>query len=59
MLILVVFVNGGGLLFMSFYTIITVNVCVCNLHSLHRMGHIGNYKQHTADLQLVALFLSQ
>ena len=28
---------------------------MCNLHN---PGHIENYKQHTADLQLVALFLS-
>ena len=35
-----------------------VNVRVCNLHNPHHTGHIENFKQHTADLQLVALFLS-
>ena len=35
-----------------------VNVRVCNLHNPHRTGHIENHKQHTADLQLVALFPS-
>ena len=35
-----------------------VNVRVCNLHNLHHTGHIENHKQHTADLQLVALFPS-
>ena len=35
-----------------------VNVRVYNLHNPHRTGHIENYKQHTADLQLMALFLS-
>ena len=29
---------------------------MCNLHNTHRTGHIENYRQHTADLQLVALF---
>ena len=33
-----------------------VNVRVCNLHNPHRTGHIENHKQHSADLQLVALF---
>ena len=28
------------------------------LHNPHHTGHIENYKQHTADLQLVALFPS-
>ena len=31
---------------------------MCNLHNPHHTGHIENYKQHTADLQLVALFPS-
>ena len=53
----VVFGNGGGLLFMSFYTGDYVNVRVCSLHNPHHTGHIENYKQHTAGLQLVALFL--
>ena len=35
-----------------------VNVLVCILHNLHHTGHIENHKQHTADLQLVALFPS-
>ena len=35
-----------------------VNVRVCNLHNPHHTGHIENRKQHTADLQLVALFPS-
>ena len=35
-----------------------VNVRVCNLHNPHRTGHIENYKQHTADLQLMALSFS-
>ena len=35
-----------------------VNVRVCNLHNPHHRGHIENRKQHTADLQLVALFPS-
>ena len=44
---LVVFGNGRGLLFMSFYTIIYyVNVHVCNLHNTHQKGHIENFKQH-------------
>ena len=30
---------------------------MCNLHNPHPTGHIENRKQHTADLQLVALFL--
>ena len=33
-----------------------VNVRVCYLHKVHRTGHFENYKQHTADLQLVAMF---
>ena len=33
-----------------------VNVRVCYLHNAHRTGHFENYKQHTADLQLVAMF---
>ena len=33
-----------------------VNVRMCDLHIPHRTGHIENYKQLTADLQLVALF---
>ena len=55
--VIVMFGNGGGLLFMSFLHDY-VNVRVCNLHNLHRTGHIENHKQHTADLQLVALFPS-
>ena len=35
-----------------------VNVRVCNLHNPHQTGQIENHKQHTADLQLVALFPS-
>ena len=35
-----------------------VNVRVFNLQNPHHTGHIENYKQHTAGLQLVALFLS-
>ena len=35
-----------------------VNVLVRNLHNPHHTGHIENHKQHTADLQLVALFPS-
>jgi len=31
---------------------------MCNLHNPHHTGHIENRKQHTADLQLVALFPS-
>ena len=31
---------------------------VCNLQNPHHTGHIENRKQHTADLQLVALFPS-
>ena len=33
-----------------------VNLRVCNLHNPDHKGHIETYKQHTADLQLVALF---
>ena len=36
-----------------------VNVCVRNLHNPHYTSHIENHKQHTSDLQLVALFPSQ
>ena len=35
-----------------------VNVRVCNLLNPHHTGGIENRKQHTADLQLVALFPS-
>ena len=40
---------GGGL-----------SACVTYVHDPHHTGtgHTGNYKQHTADLRLVALFLS-
>ena len=34
-------------------------VRMCNLHNPHHAGHIENYKQHAADLQLVALFPSR
>ena len=34
-----------------------VNVRVSNIHNPYRTGHIENYKQSTADLHLVALFL--
>jgi len=54
--VFVVFGNVGGLLFISFYKI-NVNVRVCNLHNPHHTDHIENYKQHTVDLQLGALFL--
>ena len=27
-----------------------VNVCVCNVHSLHHTGHIGSYEVHTLDI---------
>ena len=30
------------------------NVRMCKPTHLHHTGHIENYKQHTADLQLVA-----
>jgi len=33
-----------------------VSVRGCNLHNPHHTGHVENLKQHTADLQLVALF---
>ena len=43
-----------------------VNVRECNLQNPHHIisnydhtGHIENHKQHTADLQLVALFPSR
>ena len=51
-----VLVGGGGIVvcvLLQDY----VNVSMCNLHNPHRTGHIENRKQHTADLQLVALFL--
>ena len=35
-----------------------VNVCVCNLHSLHHTGRIGSYELHTVHLWSVALLLS-
>ena len=54
--VLIVFRNGGGILFMSFYTIMYVHVY--NLHNPHHTGHIENRKQHTAYLQLLALFIS-
>ena len=54
--VLIVFGNGRGLLFMSFY----MNISVCNLHNPYHASHIENHKQHTADLQLlVALFPSR
>ena len=34
-----------------------VNVRVCSPHNPHHTGHIENYQQNTADLQLVALAL--
>ena len=43
------------IVFMSFFFDF-VNVRVCYLHNAHRTGHFENYKQHTAYLQLVALF---
>ena len=54
--VLVVFGNGGGLLFNYVILHDCVNVRACNLHNAHHTGHIENSKQHTADLQLVALF---
>ena len=54
--VLVVFGNGVGLLFMVFLHDY-VNVHASNIHNPHRTGHIENYKQHTADFQLVVLFL--
>ena len=50
--VLVVFGNGRGV-----FTRLC-KVRVCNLHNPHHTGHIENHKQHTADLQLVALFHS-
>ena len=40
------------------FTWLCVNVRVCNLHNPHRTRHIKNYKQHTANLKLVALLSS-
>ena len=54
---LVVFGNSGRLLSMSFYIII-INVRMCNPYNLNHTRHIENYKQHIADLQMVALSLS-
>lgn len=31
---------------------------MCNPYNLNHTGHIENYKQHIADLQMVALSLS-
>ena len=42
---------------MSFYTIILMSACVTYITRI-TPGHIENRKQHTADLQLVALFPS-
>ena len=41
-----------------FCSFIHVDVRVCNLHNPYRTAHIENYKQHTAYLQMVALFPS-
>ena len=35
------------------FLFVNVNVRVCNLHSPHRTGHIENWKQNTANLQVI------
>ena len=45
--LLIVFRNGGGLLFMSFLHNYVDNR-VYNLHNPHNTGHIENHKEHTA-----------
>ena len=47
-------VNSVYVLLHVYYVIVRK----CNLHNPHYSGHIENYKQHTADLQAVALFFS-
>ena len=61
--VLAVFGNGGGLFFMPRFTRLckcprVYSTYVCNPYHTGHIKRIDNYKQHTADLQLVALFFS-
>ena len=54
--VLVMFGNGGGVLFMSFYTIVSMFACVTYIACITQVTL--EVKLHTGYLQSVALLLS-